>query len=138
MYHIRGRKWVGAATVCYDDTLPVCLVCGMFFQVRGPKDYYTNKELYDLLQPDLMDSPYRYDNFQWAHCDVSEQKIYTVWVRVRQSGVVPQILLHVCLYMISRFRALESECTGAFNGTAVVFLIWAYHVDQRKYISCNR
>lgn len=40
------------------------------FQVQGPKKYYTNRELYALLQPDLMDSPYMYDNFEWTHCEV--------------------------------------------------------------------
>lgn len=35
------------------------------------KTYYTNRRLYAMLRPDAMDNPYVYDNFQWAHCDVS-------------------------------------------------------------------
>lgn len=35
------------------------------------KFYYTNMELYDLLDPRAADSPYVYDNFEWPHCDVS-------------------------------------------------------------------
>lgn len=37
------------------------------------KFYYTNMELYDLLDPRAADSPYVYDNFEWPHCDVSAQ-----------------------------------------------------------------
>lgn len=37
----------------------------------GLKQYYKNKELYDLLRPDTEHLPYMYDNFQWPHCSVS-------------------------------------------------------------------
>lgn len=36
------------------------------------KKYYTNQQLYTMLKPDQMDSPYIYDNFEWTHCDVSQ------------------------------------------------------------------
>lgn len=36
----------------------------------GLKQYYKNKELYDLLRPDTEHLPYMYDNFQWPHCSV--------------------------------------------------------------------
>lgn len=35
------------------------------------KRYYSNAELYRLLQPDSEDLPYVYDNFDWHHCSVS-------------------------------------------------------------------
>ena len=38
----------------------------------GLKQYYKNKELYDLLRPDTEHLPYLYDNFQWPHCSVSQ------------------------------------------------------------------
>lgn len=37
----------------------------------SPKTYYTNAELYQLLDPNGNDLPYVYDNFEWPHCDVS-------------------------------------------------------------------
>lgn len=41
--------------------------------VAPPKEYYTNRMLYDLLKPDGMSTPYVYGHFQWPHCDVSDQ-----------------------------------------------------------------
>ncbi|CAM9975327.1 unnamed protein product [Ectocarpus fasciculatus] len=38
-------------------------------KIEIPKVYYTNSQLYDMLKPDQMDSPYVYDNFEWGHCD---------------------------------------------------------------------
>lgn len=40
-------------------------------QVEAVKEYYTNQQLYTMLKPDQMDSPYIYDNFEWSHCEVS-------------------------------------------------------------------
>ncbi|CAN0097768.1 unnamed protein product [Ectocarpus sp. 6 AP-2014] len=38
-------------------------------KIEIPKAYYTNTQLYAMLKPDKMDSPYVYDNFEWGHCD---------------------------------------------------------------------
>ncbi|CAM9993354.1 unnamed protein product [Ectocarpus sp. 12 AP-2014] len=35
----------------------------------SPKKYYTNAELYQLLDPNGDEVPYVYDNFEWPHCD---------------------------------------------------------------------
>ncbi|CAN0353347.1 unnamed protein product [Ectocarpus sp. 6 AP-2014] len=35
----------------------------------SPKKYYTNAELYHLLDPNGDEVPYVYDNFEWPHCD---------------------------------------------------------------------
>ena len=32
--------------------------------------YYTNKELYDFLDPRNPQLPYVYENFKWAHCEL--------------------------------------------------------------------
>eukprot|EP00903_Cladosiphon_okamuranus_P022443 g20643.t1 len=37
--------------------------------VAPPKEYYTNRMLYDLFKPDGMATPYVYNHFQWPHCD---------------------------------------------------------------------
>eukprot|EP00752_Nemacystus_decipiens_P013022 g11520.t1 len=37
-------------------------------EVEAAKEYYTNHQLYTMLRPDQMDSPYIYDNFEWSHC----------------------------------------------------------------------
>ena len=44
-------------------------------EIGKAKFYYTNMELYDLLDPQKTASPYVYDTFAWPHCDVRGQSV---------------------------------------------------------------
>lgn len=41
-----------------------------FDQVQPMKEFYTNRDLYTHFDPDRVEMPYVYDNFQWPHCEV--------------------------------------------------------------------
>ena len=60
------------------------MFCGLGkHQVDSAKQYYTNHQLYTMLRPDQMDSPYIYDNFEWSHCDVSEPVVGCIFVHLK-------------------------------------------------------
>ena len=53
------------------------------------KHYFTNQELYTQLKPDGMSSPYIYEHFEWAHCEVNMEYLgIVVWVSLAQLDLV--------------------------------------------------
>eukprot|EP00622_Pseudochattonella_farcimen_P003177 FR738293.1.p1 GENE.FR738293.1~~FR738293.1.p1 ORF type:complete len:192 (+),score=12.81 FR738293.1:73-576(+) len=60
-----------------------------FQQLMGEKSqhHYSNKDLYDLLDPRNPDLPYLYENFEWSHCDEKGLNLAEAAAKMPNSGI---------------------------------------------------